>query len=167
MKFLTLLRHAKSSWNDAGLSDHDRPLNTRGLADAPMMAQRLIDRDCIPNLILCSSAVRTQQTAQIFIDVMRLEPSIVHFQEQLYLSSPGTLLDIIQSIDSPINHAMVIAHNPGIESLGRQLHPEAPYQMPTCAVTHLALHNDSFVIEQDTQIELLFADYPKSDRIQG
>jgi len=58
---------------------------------------------------------------------------------------------------------MVIAHNPGIESLGRQLHPAAPHRMPTCSVTHFALHNHSFVIEPDTQIELLFADYPKSN----
>ena len=164
MKLVTLLRHAKSSWSNAGLSDYDRPLNSRGLADAPMMAQRLLDRNCIPDIILCSSAQRTRQTAQLIIEGLQLDADTVSFHESLYLASPGTLLDIIQSTDSTYQHAMVIAHNPGLESLGRQLHPKAPHQMPTCAVIHFALHSDSFVIEPDTQIELKFADYPKSNR---
>jgi len=164
MKLVTLLRHAKSSWNNADLSDHDRPLNSRGLADAPMMAQRLLDRNCVPDIIFCSSAQRTRQTAQMIIEGLQLDADTVSFHESLYLASPGTLLDIIQSTDSTYHHAMVIAHNPGIESFGRQLHPNAPQQMPTCAVSHFALHSNSFVIEPDTQIDLKFADYPKSNR---
>lgn len=162
MKQLTLLRHAKSSWVDAGQSDHDRPLNDRGLRDAPMMAQRLVEQQCTPDFILCSSANRTRQTAQFILDAHSLDGAAIDYQDALYLASPGTLLDYIQQSDSAINHLMVIAHNPGLESLGRQLHHAAPSQMPTCAVLSFTLSSNGFVIQPDTEIDLVLHDFPKN-----
>ncbi len=162
MKQLTLLRHAKSSWADAAQQDYDRPLNDRGLRDAPMMAQRLVEQACIPDFILCSSAQRTRQTAQFFLDAFQLDGNNISYVDALYLASPGTLLEHIQQGDSAINHLMIIAHNPGLESLGRQLHHSAPSQLPTCAVLSFTLSSDSFVIQPDTEIDLVLHDYPKN-----
>ena len=64
-KILLVMRHAKSSWTDETLSDHDRPLNPRGLRDAPRMAAWLDAQDSVPDLILCSTALRAHTTAQI------------------------------------------------------------------------------------------------------
>lgn len=162
MKRLTLLRHAKSSWGDADQQDFDRPLNERGLRDAPMMSQRMLDRACTPELILCSAANRTQQTAQFIIDTHGLSCNAITFHEALYLASAGTLLEFIQQTDTSINHLMIIAHNPGLETLGRLLHPGAPNALATCAVLDFSLHSDNFVIQQDTQIDLLLHDFPKN-----
>lgn len=162
MKRLTLLRHAKSSWTDTDQQDFDRPLNTRGLRDAPMMAQRLLDRACTPDLILCSAANRTRQTVQFIIDQHELPANTVVFHEALYLASAGTLLDFIQQTNGTVNHLMLIAHNPGLETLGRQLHPDSPNRLATCAMLDFSLHSDSFVIQPDTQIELLQHDFPKN-----
>lgn len=162
MKQLTLLRHAKSSWADADQKDYDRPLNARGLRDAPMMAQRLVEQQCTPDLILCSSAHRTRQTAQFILDVHKLDSNAIDYHDALYLASPGTLLEHVQQCESDINHLMIIAHNPGLESLGRQLHHAALSQMPTCAVLSFTLSSNSFVIQPDTEIDLVLHDYPKN-----
>lgn len=162
MKRLTLLRHAKSSWAEADQQDFDRPLNDRGLSDALMMSQRLLDSDCTPDLVLCSAANRTRQTAQFIIDTHGLDSSAVTFHEDLYLASAGTLLDFIQQTSDTVNHLMIIAHNPGLEALGRQLHPSAPNALATCAVLDFSMNSSGFVIQPDTQIELLLHDFPKN-----
>ncbi len=162
MKLLTLLRHAKSSWAEPNQQDFDRPLNKRGLRDAPMMAQRLLDKGRTPDRILCSSANRTRQTAQLLLDVHPINTNAIEYDDALYLSSPGTILEFIQQTDDSVQHLMIIAHNPGLESLGRQLHPNAPTQLATCAILHFQLHSESFVIQPDTQIELVEHDFPKN-----
>ncbi len=161
-KKLTLLRHAKSSWANSNQPDFDRPLNERGLRDAPMMSQRLFDQGYTPDFIHCSAAARTRQTAQFIIDSHALSENDITYSDALYLASAGTLLDCIQKTSADIQHLMIIGHNPGLETLGRQLHPNAPMALPTCAVLHFELHSKTFVIEPDTQIELLLHDFPKN-----
>lgn len=162
MKTLTLLRHAKSSWANSDQADFDRPLNDRGLRDAPLMSQRLVDQGCRPDFILCSAAHRTRQTAEYFLAAFELQATDIDYRDELYLASAGTLLAHIQSTGTAVEHVMIIGHNPGLEVLGRQLHPRAPAQMPTCAVTQFAIHNDSFEIAPDTQIDLVQYDFPKN-----
>ena len=162
MKHLTLLRHAKSSWADSGQQDFDRPLNDRGLRDAPKMSKRLLDSAYTPDLILCSAANRTRQTAQFMLDIHSLDEQSIEYDEALYLASAGTLLDFIQRVGNDVQHLMVIAHNPGLETLGRQLHPGSPSALATCALLRFGLHSDSFVIQPDTQIDLLQHDFPKN-----
>jgi len=162
MKLVTLLRHAKSSWADSGQKDFDRPLNDRGLRDAPMMSQRLLDRSCTPDAIACSAAIRTRQTAQFMLDVHSLSEQAITFHDDLYLASAGTLLDYIQRTNNEFAHLMIIAHNPGLELLGQQMHPSSPNQLATCSALHFGLHSNSFVIQPDTQIELLWHDFPKN-----
>ena len=161
MKLVTLLRHAKSSWADSGQHDIDRPLNDRGLRDAPMMSQRFLDQSCTPDAIVCSAANRTRQTAQFMLDTHSLNSNAITFHNDLYLASAGTLLDYIQKTRNDVQHLMIIAHNPGLETLGQQMHPDAPSQLATCAALHFRLQNDTFIIEPDTQIELLWHDFPK------
>lgn len=174
MKIVTLLRHAKSSWSDSELSDHDRPLNKRGLHDAPVMRERLYQQSNQPDRILCSSAKRTRETLGFFLppEFSAAELNIVSAPadcpdstvavcENLYLASAGTLLDSIQQTHSSVKHLMIIAHNPGIEMLCKLLHADAPKRMPTAAICQFCIHNDSFEIQPDTVVDLLYHDYPK------
>jgi len=162
MKRLTLLRHAKSSWVGEGLPDYVRPLSDRGLHDAPIMARRMVEQSWTPDYLLCSAANRTRQTAQVMLDVFSLDEQHVEFHDALYLASAGTILEFIQQTSSEIEHLMIVAHNPGLETLGRQLHPDSPNRLATCALMNFEIHNDSFMIEPDTQINFVLHDFPKN-----
>lgn len=162
MKHLTLFRHAKSGWGEPDLADFDRSLNDRGNSDAPMMSQRMLDEGLTPDLILCSAANRTKQTAQYFLDQHNLNNDAIRFHDELYLASAGTLLQYVQETSESVNHLMVIAHNPGLEALGRQLHPQAPANLATCGRLDFSLSGESFVIRPNTEIELLLHDFPKA-----
>ena len=97
MRTLHLLRHAKSSWDDAGLPDHDRPLAPRGIRAAARMEEHLRDEDVRPDLVLCSSAVRARQT----LDHVRpaLGDALVKIEPSIYAASAEVILDF--SADSP------------------------------------------------------------------
>lgn len=170
-RFLTLVRHAKSSWKEIGQTDHERTLNGRGRRDAPVMANRLIDRQCIPDLILCSSAVRTQQTASVFMDAFKLGDEALRVQRQLYLCTPETLLEQIGAVEDGPRHIMVIAHNPGLEQLSSLMSPQCNAQMPTLGIRHFACTSferlplgQSLQQSAQNRVELVFEDFPKSDQ---
>lgn len=137
-QLLTLVRHGKSSWQTAGQTDFDRPLNDRGLADTPVMASRLAQAGCIPDLILCSSAVRTQQTAALLAEGIGLSlDKILHYDE-LYLAAPPTLLLALQAATAEYDHIMIIAHNPGLEDLSALLSSQCNSAMPTLGIRHFS-----------------------------
>ncbi len=132
-----LMRHAKSDWGHAMLSDHDRPLNERGRRDAPRMARWLAQRGCLPDLILGSTANRVRQTIEGLLSVWTHQP-LVLTSSSLYLASPTTIREhLLCDAILPDGHrprvAMLVAHNPGIEELTSQW-LDTPTRMPTAAV---------------------------------
>ena len=131
---LTLMRHAKSSWNNQHQKDHDRPLNDRGNRDAPDMAHRLVARNQIPDLILCSSAQRTRETTAHLLSVFGEPAPQVVFSDALYLASPQTLLSALTDVPENIMHVMIVAHNPGMEELSSLLSGSHGDTMPTAAI---------------------------------
>lgn len=116
MKTLSLLRHAKSSWDDNGLSDFERPLNGRGRRNAPQMGRFMATNDCTPDLVLCSSAKRACQTLELVLPELTPAPKVKHL-EQLYLASPGTLLSQLRGLSSKFSSVLIVAHNPGLHAL--------------------------------------------------
>ena len=119
MRQLLLLRHAKSSWDDPGLSDHSRPLNTRGRLAAAAMRQTLLGLALLPDVVLVSSARRTLQTLEA------LEPwdetPIVEPMDALYLANAAQLLKVLNGVAETARSVMVIGHNPGLHDLAVQL----------------------------------------------
>jgi len=91
VKRLFLIRHAKSSWDSSASSDFDRPLNDRGLSDAPKMADYLKTEGILPDFILCSAALRAQTTAKLLIQKMGLDVGILQEDRQLYLADVNQL----------------------------------------------------------------------------
>ncbi len=126
---LILVRHAKSDWGYPGLLDHDRPLNDRGLRDAPAMARRLAESGVRPDRILSSTALRARTTAAEFGAAADVK---VDLDQQMYASSAATLAS--KAGASGASSVMLVAHNPGITDLAFQASGGEITHMPTCAV---------------------------------
>jgi phosphohistidine phosphatase len=142
VKEILVLRHAKSSWSDSGLSDHDRPLKKRGLRDAPRIGQLLAEQDLVPDVILCSTAVRARQTAERVHGLLgRGVPQ--HFFKELYLAGPGTYLDLLAELPDTSRRPMVVGHNPGLEELVTVL-TEEEEALPTAALAWIQLAVDTW-----------------------
>jgi phosphohistidine phosphatase len=125
---LVLVRHAKSDWGDPSLDDHDRPLNDRGLRDAPRMADRLADSGVQPDVILSSTALRARTTAEFF--GARLDVA-VQLDPELYGAPPRALFAAAAATGA--ESVIVVAHDPGMSALAGRL-ADGITHMPTCAV---------------------------------
>ena len=131
MKHILLLRHAKSSHEDASLKDFDRPLAPRGERDAIRMGKFLKNIDSLPGLVVSSTAKRAEQTTRLFIEGAELSESIVQWNEDFYYGSSQDYLESIQVNNSNTDCIMLIGHNPKIEDIGRRLCGNGSIRMPT------------------------------------
>ena len=120
MKTLLILRHAKSSWNNANLADHERPLNKRGKGDAPRMGKLVKDEELTPDLIISSSAERALTTAEQVALAGGYEEEII-VTRQLYHADPEDYLEVLREKAGLHERVMVVGHNPGMESLVEEL----------------------------------------------
>ena len=116
MKNLLLMRHAKSSWKNESLTDHDRPLNARGKRDAPRIGRLLIEQNIVPDWIVCSTAKRARRTAALVADAAEFQGEM-QLTDDLYHASPMEILEVVRRLDSQSSAVLVIAHNPGLEQL--------------------------------------------------
>ncbi len=120
MKTLLLLRHAKSSWTDPRMDDHDRRLNDRGRMAAPVIGQYIADRGLLPDFVLCSTAKRAQETLERASGLWPRLPQVL-FEKGIYLAAPHKLLDRIRQVSNDVGRLLVIGHNPGFEDLSVEL----------------------------------------------
>jgi phosphohistidine phosphatase len=116
MKTLLLLRHAKSSWNEPSLQDHNRPLNKRGKHDAPLVGKLIREQGLTPDLIISSTARRAQDTANLVAENCGYDGD-VELRQELYLSDTTCYLDILCSLPEKVKCVLVVGHNPDIEEL--------------------------------------------------
>ena len=137
MKTLLLLRHAKSSWKQPDVNDHDRPLNKRGKKEAPEVGKYLKANDLVPDMILSSTARRAQDTARTVADASGFEGDI-NLHQDLYLSDAACYLDIIQSLPDTANRVLVVGHNPEMDDLLTLLTDVAQH-MTTAALAQIDL----------------------------
>jgi phosphohistidine phosphatase len=137
MKTLYLLRHAKSSWDDPGLKDFDRPLNKRGLKAAPKIGAYMLKEKIRPGIILSSPALRAKQTTTMACERAGLS-SLINFDERIYEASVQRLFEIVTGFADEIDTAMMVGHNPGFEELLSALTGESQ-RMPTAALARINL----------------------------
>jgi phosphohistidine phosphatase len=165
MKTLILVRHAKSSWNDQAQRDIDRPLNERGRDDAPMMADRMAARGTSPQRVLCSPALRTVTTAEIFASRLHMPRELIQLERQIYLSGPAHLLHLVRQQESTIDCVMLVGHNPALTDFLNELCTDARVDnMPTCCVAELTFASADWASIDFAQASLKVLDYPKLDR---
>ena len=113
---LYLLRHAKSSWDDPALADHDRPLAPRGRRAAKLLAEHLQRERIAPDAVLCSSARRARETLEGIAPALGDRDS-VHVEPELYGASSGDVLERLRRLPDTVKSAMVIGHNPAVQEL--------------------------------------------------
>lgn len=142
MKTLLLLRHAKSSWNDPDLTDHDRPLNDRGKREAPLVGMRLRELGLVPDLVLCSTAKRAHKTAKKVLAACGYEGEIQLLRE-LYLADVGAWVRVLKQLEPTVHCVLAVGHNPGIEDLVQVLSGSRA-AMPTAALAHFELPLDDW-----------------------
>jgi phosphohistidine phosphatase len=125
MRTLLLMRHAKSSWDQPGLADVDRPLAPRGRKAAPLIARYLKKQRLIPDLVLCSHALRVRETWQLMTPVLG-DALACKTLRSLYSAPPSRLLEPLRRVADEVRILMVIGHNPGLGALAAALAGAGP-----------------------------------------
>ncbi len=154
MKTILLMRHAKSSWNNPHLTDHDRPLNKRGEHDALRMGEWLNQNNIVPDMLLCSTATRAKMTAEGFLETCAFDGKVQYLQS-LYHGGPEDYFDALIALPEDIEYPMIIGHNPGMEYF-LDLLCNVQEHMPTAAIAviQLSIHNWS-EINDDVEGQLI------------
>lgn len=130
MRRVILLRHAKSSWGDPGLADHDRPLNERGRRAAPAMGAWLADGGLAPDHVICSSSLRTRETWALVREALPDAPE-ARIEPRLYHADPQTMLALLRQAPDAARTVLMIAHEPGVSAFAHLLAAEPV--APSCA----------------------------------
>jgi phosphohistidine phosphatase len=144
VKTLHLLRHAKSSWDDSGLEDHDRPLAARGRQAGERVASHFARHEINVDRVLCSSAVRARQTLEFVLPVLD-GPLDIRIGPELYTADVAELLELVRAVDETATGVLLVGHNPTLQDLTGWLagegEPEAQQELrlkfPTAALATL------------------------------
>ncbi|MDJ0832511.1 MAG: phosphohistidine phosphatase SixA [Gammaproteobacteria bacterium] len=168
MKTLYLVRHAKSSWDDITLADSDRPLNKRGLNNAPDMGQRLARKGIQLDQIISSPALRALTTAQLIAQQIDYDPQAIEHNQRLYFEGIPAMMDIIHRLERGQTSVMIVGHNPDITRLLNRLCGFQVSDMPTCAIATIgfSLDNDWLDVAFGSG-KLIDYDYPKKPKPSG
>lgn len=161
MRTLFLIRHAKSSWADPGMSDFDRPLNKRGKMNAPFMGKLLAKENILPDLIISSPAKRAITTAKKIAKEINYKNENILLNEKIYEASEKTLLKIINEISDKNKTVFMIGHNPGFTALLNYLTEENISNIPTCGIVEINFEIDSWKEVSNGMGKLVRFDYPK------
>jgi len=164
MKTLLIIRHAKSSWDDASMSDFDRPLNDRGKRDAPDMAHRLAKAGIEIDRFVSSPAKRARQTAELFAHEFDVKGKDIRFVPELYHAAPSVFESVVDSLDDKDDTVAIFSHNPGITAFVNSLTSARLDNMPTCAVFAAKCDTQHWKDFRSAGPQFGFFDYPKADR---
>ncbi len=166
MRTIFFIRHAKSSWDDAALSDFDRPLNERGKRDAIFMAQHLFDLKLPIDAFISSPAKRARKTASYFMKQYGADTFIE--KPDLYLPQAAAFTRAIESADDQYNHLAIFSHNPGITEYVNTLTDVIRVNdVPTCGIFAIRTAAKRWADFSSSAKEFLFFDYPSKFRNEG
>ena len=157
MKTLLVMRHAKSSWKNQELPDHDRPLKKRGRKDIANMAKILTKKALTPDLILSSDAVRAKDTASLMKDKLNYKGKI-ELLEEFYMAEPEVYLQKIAQVSEKVDTLLIVGHNPGLEGLVMTLGDKIT-SLPTGSIAKIYLFVDKWkevTAETDGEINHLW-----------
>lgn len=167
MKTIVLIRHSKSDKKSKKLRDIERPLNKRGLKEAPMMGQVLKNFQLTPELIISSPAIRALKTAELIAKEFDITTDSIITDPNLYLESKSTLLSVIKHIDDKYNTVFLVSHNPGLTDLVNYLSIETIKNVPTSGALAIEVDTETWSELDMGNGKLLFYEYPKKHREQA
>ncbi len=162
MKTLLLVRHAKSSWDDPGLDDRERPLNRRGLRNAPEMGRRLARRGELPQLLVSSVAERAATTARAIAAAIGFPAQHIDYREALYTFDAAAVLDCARGFGDACNAVLLVGHNPALTELANRLAAADIDNIPTCGAAKLELPLQRWAELAPGCAQLAYFDYPKN-----
>jgi phosphohistidine phosphatase len=161
MRRITLLRHAKSDWDNPSQNDFHRTLNQRGEKNAKLIAKRLKNSGVRPSLIISSDAVRAISTARLIARGIGYPIEFIRPDHELYLASPVGIIDVLEREGENYTDVMIIGHNPGLTELANRLSNSQIDNVPTCGVFAVDIEIDSWADLANTQGTMNYFDYPK------
>lgn len=161
-KTLILVRHAKSSWDEPGICDRDRPLNDRGKKDVPRIGKFLSDKGVRPGLIVSSPARRAKKTAEGIAKELGFKKSEVRIDDRVYTFDEDALLRVIWGFDDGLDEIMVVGHNPAVTALLNRLTRAGIDNVPTCGAAVIEISSESWAGADDGAGRLVSFDYPKN-----
>ena len=164
MKHLYLIRHAKSSWKNPGMSDKERPINKRGLKDAPKMGKYLKKNEKKPDLILTSPARRALETAELIADKIDYNIESIISDEEIYEATTIDLLEIVRNLDDSFKSVFLFGHNPAITFLSNYLTDAVIDNVPTCGVVSISFDIKSWSKIEERNGYLNYFDFPKQHK---
>lgn len=161
MRTLYIIRHAKSSWDNPGLRDFNRPLNDRGLREAPMMAQLLADQGVRPDLLVSSPAKRALTTALFFAEQFGIPEDQVLREQDIYEADPIDILRIISQLPDHAATVCLFGHNPTFTEVANRFSEVFIDNIPTCGIVQIVSDADTWsaVYEENSRATARF--FPK------
>ena len=164
MKTLYLMRHAKSSWSDPALTDLERPLNPRGLRDAPEMGRRLVARGPLPQRAVSSPARRARDTALAVLEAAGVDTALLEIDERLYFDGIEGWRSVIEDCDDAVDCLLLVGHNPDfshfVRELSGSLSAGGKADLPTAALARFEL-TGRWSRLQPSRIRRVELDWPK------
>lgn len=161
MKTVYFIRHAKSSWSDPFLLDVDRPLNKRGMRDAPFMAALFKGKEMKPHLIISSHAERAYTTACYFAEILNIPKDSIAKDAGLYLCDEAYVLHTIQHLQKEVDTVCLFGHNPTMTRLANLFGTEYIANVPTCGILKVQADIEDWKIFSPSKADLVGMDYPK------
>ena len=131
------VRHAKSNWDHPGLDDYDRPLDKRGLHDAPMMARKLKELHLVPDFIITSGANRARSTAEFFRKEFNISDDHFVVNNRLYEASAETVYEVLREAPDSARFVYLFGHNPTFTWVANSISGVHIDNVPTCGVVHV------------------------------
>lgn len=161
MRTLFFIRHAKSSWDNPGLRDFDRPLNKRGLHDAPRMAKMLEKQGARPDLLVSSPAKRALTTALFFAGAFGIADESVVREQGIYEAYPTDIMHIVSSLPDSARTVLLFGHNPTLTELANRFSDDFIDNVPTCGIVQVESSADSWQSFFDDNARVRACFFPK------
>jgi phosphohistidine phosphatase len=158
---LFIIRHGKSSWDHEGLEDIHRPLASRGIRDAGIMAERLQERGLVPQLLLTSPATRALNTALIMSGIWELAPEALQIREELYGAYADEVSEVLESVPGEVTGVALFGHNPTFTLFASRFLAQPLVNLPTAGVVVVTLESDGWQDIEQARITDTLVDFPK------
>jgi phosphohistidine phosphatase len=161
VKTIIATRHAKSSWANIGQQDFDRPLNERGLSDAPMMGARLLKRRLNIDGLLSSTALRAKTTCNLIASAINFDAQKIMYTDRLYHAAPAIITDVLAETDDSIETLLFVCHNNGLTHWVNEQAGTILDNLPTCGMVAFTIDTMHWSHIARATKTLLFYDFPK------
>ncbi len=162
IKTLYIIRHAKSSWDNAGQPDFDRPLNSRGIRDAQMLFSHWANEFKGVELIATSPANRAKSTSMLLCQTVDLSQNLISTYESLYEASVANVYAVVKSFPDEVNIAAIVGHNPSLYYFANQYLKNQIENLPTSGIVKLVFSCNSWgEISRASLVDSKF-DFPKN-----